>query len=210
MAPFARFCASPFARALDSEARRCPPTTPWSLMTCWLAVRSLRLIRGKSPAARFLRPIRGKSPAARFLRPIRGKSLAARFLRQIRGKSLAVRFLRPIRGKSPAVRFLRLIRGKSPAARFLRPIRGKSPAVRFLHPIRGKSPAARSLRPIRGKWPSRLLKKGASHPISRERVTSNHELTRAKLAPVPVFQQPPSSDRAELRLAGSRHSVALR
>jgi hypothetical protein len=35
-----------------------------------------------------------------------------------------------------------------------------------------------------------VLKKGASHPISRELITTNHELTRAKLVPVPVFQQP--------------------
>ena len=34
---------------------------------------------------------------------------------------------------------------------------------------------------------SRLLKKGASHPISREIATDNHELTGAKLVSVPGF-----------------------
>ena len=33
-----------------------------------------------------------------------------------------------------------------------------------------------------------MLKNGVSHPISREAITNNHELPRAKLVSVPVFQ----------------------
>jgi hypothetical protein len=36
----------------------------------------------------------------------------------------------------------------------------------------------------------KMLKNGASHPISREIATTNHELTRAKLVLSPFFQQP--------------------
>jgi hypothetical protein len=50
----------------------------------------------------------------------------------------------------------------------------------------------------------RLLKKGASHPISRELVISNHELTRAKLVSVPVFQQP--AEKTKNQKAGARRA----
>jgi hypothetical protein len=51
-------------------------------------------------------------------------------------------------------------------------------------PSRGKNSSVCTSRRIR-----RLLKR-VKPANSREVATNNHELTRAKLAPVPVFQQP--------------------